>query len=350
MFNFVTGRIIRTWDESLTTKASSDTARLIDTIDYGKRAAVERDMIKALAADPFAIVNPRPSCQFDESGSLLCYATMLGIVMMHVPSGAAVRTVGSGENAQRFTSVALFQGIAQRTDQSASAALAAVGTVGESAIAEEQEDPMIIALGYKQARFYVFSCAEPEDFAHRDVLTERPKSHVSKQVTTAGANLPQSAVLHTTLGDVHVKLFPTECPKTVENFTTHARNGYYDGVTFHRVIKGFMVQSGDPQGDGTGGESIWGHEFEDEFHRSLRHDRPGTLASANAGPNTNGSQFFITTVPCPWLDNKHTVFGRVVKGMEVVHAIEDVRVDKKTSKPLDPISIVNIDCSAQSGT
>ena len=119
----------------------------------------------------------------------------------------------------------------------------------------------------------------------------------------------------------------TRSPKTVENFATHATNGYYDGVIFHRVIKGFMVQTGDPLGDGTGGTSIWGHEFEDEFHRSLRHDRPFTVSMANAGPNTNGSQFFITTAPTTWLDNKHTVFGRVVQGMDVVQGIE------KASRP-----------------
>lgn len=100
--------------------------------------------------------------------------------------------------------------------------------------------------------------------------------------------LGKEAVLRTSMGDIHIKLFGAECPKTVENFTVHSRNGYYDGVVFHRVIPGFMIQTGDPLGDGTGGESIWGGEFEDEFHRSLRHDRPFTVSMANAGPGTNG--------------------------------------------------------------
>eukprot|EP00624_Nannochloropsis_granulata_P005930 evm.model.NODE_42115_length_10595_cov_24.965267.4 len=144
------------------------------------------------------------------------------------------------------------------------------------------------------------------------------------------------------MGDIHLKLFKEECPRTIENFVGLARKGYYDNVLFHRVIKGFMVQTGDPQGDGTGGESIWGGEFEDEFHRNLRHDRPFTVSMANAGPGTNGSQFFITTVPTPWLDGKHTVFGRVVQGMDVVSQLQEVKVDNQ-DKPYADVKIINVD-------
>eukprot|EP00521_Asterionellopsis_glacialis_P011253 CAMPEP_0195294914 /NCGR_PEP_ID=MMETSP0707-20130614/16175_1 /TAXON_ID=33640 /ORGANISM="Asterionellopsis glacialis, Strain CCMP134" /LENGTH=146 /DNA_ID=CAMNT_0040356003 /DNA_START=82 /DNA_END=522 /DNA_ORIENTATION=- len=144
------------------------------------------------------------------------------------------------------------------------------------------------------------------------------------------------------MGDVHIKLFTSQVPKTIENFVGHAKNKYYDNVIFHRIIKGFMLQTGDPLGDGTGGESIWGGEFEDEFVRDLRHDRPFTVSMANAGPNTNGSQFFITTVPTPWLDNKHTVFGRVTKGMDICTMMENTKTDDM-DKPLEEISILSVD-------
>jgi len=167
---------------------------------------------------------------------------------------------------------------------------------------------------------------------------QEPTSLGSKSISQ---HLGEYAILHTTRGDIHIKLFGEECPKTVENFSTHSKNGYYNGVLFHRVIKEFMIQSGDPIGDGTGGTSIWGHEFEDEFSHNLRHDRPFTVSMANSGPGTNGSQFFITTVECPRLNGKHTVFGRVTKGMEVVSDIEKVKTDRH-DKPLEDIKILNI--------
>ncbi|KAI7594532.1 hypothetical protein KC343_g17494 [Hortaea werneckii] len=145
------------------------------------------------------------------------------------------------------------------------------------------------------------------------------------------------------MGDIHVRLFPSHAPKAVENFTVHARNNYYNDIIFHRVIRKFMIQTGDPLGDGTGGESIWGKEFEDEFHNELNHDKPYTLSMANAGPNTNASQFFITTEKTPWLNGKHTVFGRVTRGVEVVHGIENVKTWKE--KPVEDIKIVDISTS-----
>lgn len=126
------------------------------------------------------------------------------------------------------------------------------------------------------------------------------------------------AVIHTDRGAITLELFADRAPRTVNNFVFLAREGFYDGVTFHRVIDNFMAQSGDPTGTGTGGP---GYSFADEFHPELRHDGPGVLSMANAGPDTNGSQFFITHVATPWLDDKHSVFGRVVEGMDVLNAI-----------------------------
>jgi cyclophilin family peptidyl-prolyl cis-trans isomerase len=129
-----------------------------------------------------------------------------------------------------------------------------------------------------------------------------------------------TATIVTPEGDIVIELFADKAPKTVNNFVFLAREGFYDGVTFHRVIKGFMAQGGDPTGSGRGGP---GYRFEDEFHSQLRHDGPGVLSMANAGPNTNGSQFFITHAATPHLDNRHAVFGKVTEGMDVVLSIPE---------------------------
>lgn len=229
-------------------------------------------------------------------------------------------------------------------------------------IARDHEvDPTIFCTGFRKNRFYLFTKREPDDSSmaqaeegvltglERDVFNEKPTQE-DMIAATATDTLSQrkksvaaeTAVMHTSMGDIHIKLFPKQCPKSVENFITHSRNGYYNGHIFHRVIRRFMIQTGDPTGTGTGGESIWGGEFEDEICDELRHDKPFTLSMANAGPNTNGSQFFITVIPTPWLDGKHTVFGRVTKGMDIVQNISQVRTHPKTDKPYDDIKIVNI--------
>ncbi len=180
------------------------------------------------------------------------------------------------------------------------------------------------------------------------------------------------ALMKTTLGEIKILLFPDAAPKAVENFTTHAENGYYNGIIFHRVIPDFMIQGGDPTGTGRGGESIWGRSFEDEFSVDY-HNIRGALSMANAGPSTNGSQFFIVQAKevdsgllsqmeqlsdrgfpaecvedyknlggTPWLDFKHTVFGQVVEGMDVVDSIATVKTGF-ADKPVEDVVILGIE-------
>ena len=190
------------------------------------------------------------------------------------------------------------------------------------------------------------------------------------QLATPAAN-ETIAVMHTNMGDIAIRLFPDHAPKAVENFVTHAKNGYYDGIVFHRVIKDFMIQGGDPTATGCGGESIWGQNFKDEFTPEL-HNLRGALSMANAGPGTNGSQFFIVQANSvhpnfisqmkelpdyfpaeaveayaqvggtPHLDYHHTVFGQVYEGMDVVDAIASVATNH-SDKPLEDVKILGID-------
>jgi len=162
-----------------------------------------------------------------------------------------------------------------------------------------------------------------------------------EELLTLKNNEKLIAVMKTSMGTIEIELFPYEAPKTVKNFVGLSLKGFYDGVTFHRVIKDFMIQGGDPTGTGRGGASIYGGPFEDEFSPSLKHDSPGILSMANAGPNTNLSQFFITVVPTPWLNLKHTIFGKVINGMEVVKEINSVPTDEK-DRPLQNVVIEKI--------
>ena len=148
-----------------------------------------------------------------------------------------------------------------------------------------------------------------------------------------------TATLNTSMGAVTVELFADETPMTVNNFEKLSKSGFYNGLTFHRVIEGFMIQGGCPAGDGTGGP---GYVIKDEFVAGLKHSTQGMLSMANAGPNTGGSQFFITLAPTPWLDGKHTIFGKVIKGMDVVQSIGRVRTDNH-DRPLEEVKISSIE-------
>lgn len=155
--------------------------------------------------------------------------------------------------------------------------------------------------------------------------------------------------LETNMGNITIALKPDVAPKAVENFLQLANKGYYNDVIFHRVIKGFMIQGGDPTGTGRGGESVYGKPFEDEVTPTLTFTKPGILAMANAGPKTNGSQFFITTAATPWLNNKHTIFGEVIEGYNIVQKIENTAVNGQ-DKPLTPVKIQKITLSNESNS
>jgi peptidylprolyl isomerase len=152
------------------------------------------------------------------------------------------------------------------------------------------------------------------------------------------------ATLETSKGNIKIELRADLAPKAVQNFVTHSKNGYYNGLIFHRVIKDFMIQGGDPTGTGAGGESIWGKPFEDEFAPNAVFDKAGILAMANRGPNTNGSQFFITTVVTYHLNGRHTIFGYIKEGFDIVKKIESVETNGRYegNKPLEDVKIISV--------
>lgn len=152
------------------------------------------------------------------------------------------------------------------------------------------------------------------------------------------------ATLETSKGNIKIELRADLAPKALQNFVTHSKNGYYNGLIFHRVIKDFMIQGGDPTGTGAGGESIWGKPFEDEFAPNAVFDKAGILAMANRGPNTNGSQFFITTVVTYHLNGRHTIFGYIKEGFDIVKKIESVETNGRYegNKPLEDVKIISV--------
>ncbi|EAR95354.1 peptidyl-prolyl cis-trans isomerase, cyclophilin-type protein (macronuclear) [Tetrahymena thermophila SB210] len=346
IFNFKTGKIIHTIDESdkriqeIQDNDQDPEYKLhkLDKFAFSRRMATERETEKIF--DPTNLEANSISLQFDENNEMLVYPTLVGIKYYSLSKAKIVQVQGKNEQ-ERFLKLFLYQGKPMKNPSN---------TGGSQKLAS---DPLLIASAFKKNRFYLFSGREPEDqqdkILSRDVLNERPSKEeqqmasqlLSQQQEKKNNSTASSARIETTQGDIEVELYDKLVPKTVENFVTHSKNGYYNNLIFHRVIPNFMIQTGCPKGDGTGGESIWGGEFEDEFHPKLKHDKAGTLSMANAGPNTNGSQFFITCNPTEWLDNKHTVFGRVTKGMDIVQQIATAKKDK-FDRPLKDIKIRTI--------
>ena len=328
IFNFLTAKIVYTITDTVYIYQNEDT----------KEENIEKEIEK------YVDVQYQPNIQFDESEKYLYYPCWEGIKLINLKTKEIIKILGKKEKL-RFISICLFQGESLRNK---------TGIITESKMRNEDNinadkiiDPLLFANAFKSNRFYIFSKSEPDNKLKRDMMNEDIEELKNKASINAKnsknkdiIDLPEKAVIDTTKGEIFIKLFVNECPKTTKNFITLGKRGYYDGLIFHRVIKNFMIQTGDPRGNGTGGESIYGKPFKDEFNENLKHEA-FTVSMANAGPDTNGSQFFITTVPCHWLDNKHTVFGKVYDGIDVVKVIEDTKVDKH-NKPYEDIKIVTI--------
>lgn len=334
IFDFASATLYRTYDESLSTVTEMQQAgtavEKLDDVEFGRRLGVERELDSPE-------VRCRMNVIFDETGNFVLYGSLLGIKVINTLTNRVVKLYGR-EEPFRPLNIAIYQGQPEKKG-----VVTVQMAASENPLLQEAEtrDAMLVATGSAKVRFYMFTNEKEFDKSGRDVHNEKPRAVAGKQQAEAQrAQTGTSATIHTTFGDIQIRLFPQYAPKAVENWVTHARKDYYNNIIFHRIIRKFMIQTGDPLGDGTGGESIWGREFEDEFTPHLRHDKPYTVSMANAGRNTNGSQFFITTEKTPWLDDKHTVFGRVVKGMDVVLRIENTKVWKE--KPVEEIKIINI--------
>ena len=284
IFDFPSGKLHRTYDEAIITLTEMQQAgtalQKLEDVDFGRRLAVERDLEQPSTRSKVNVI-------FDESGHFILYGSLLGIKAINTLTNRVVKVFGRDEPF-RAVNLALYQGAPQKKGVvTAQMAASANPLLAEA----EERDPLLVCTAAGKVRFYMFSNDDTINKSTRDVNNEKPKQlglrgrGAEEKQTQSGT----AATIHTTYGDIHIRLFPDAAPKAVENFVTHSRNGYYNNTIFHRVIRKFMIQCGDPLGDGTGGESIWGKEFEDEFS-TLKHDKLYTVSMANAGPNTNGSQ------------------------------------------------------------
>lgn len=188
--------------------------------------------------------------------------------------------------------------------------------------------------------FMFFACSGTNS-ENKDQNTFNNKQKETPPMTELKKDTLTVAIIQTNMGTIEIELFADKAVKTVQNFVGLTEKKYYDGIIFHRVIDNFMIQGGDPTGTGSGGQSIWGKPFEDEVKTGLKHESDGILSMANAGPNTNGSQFFITLAATPWLDGKHTVFGKVISGMDVVKTIGKVKTNQ-SDRPLTDVAMQKV--------
>jgi peptidylprolyl isomerase domain and WD repeat-containing protein 1 len=305
VFDFKSGKLIRKYDESLGVVSEMQQAgtaiHKLDDMEFGRRLAVEREIEKQITSAAAAASSgdgssggegPAASGSggftqsgtanvvFDESGNFVIYPSLLGIKMVNLKTNKVSRLIGKSEN-QRFLNIAIYQGAPKKKTLVTATMLASENA---AILESEATDPTIFATAFKRNRFYLFTKRHPDSeeasaasaasgsgSGSRDIFNEKPTREEQTVATmsqsTLKASLGSQAIIHTSVGDIHIRLFPEHAPKAVENFVGLTKKGYYENVIFHRVIPQFMIQTGDPLGDGTGGESFWGNDFEDEFSK-----------------------------------------------------------------------------------
>ena len=277
------------------------------------------------------------TCCFDpRDENVMLFPSAVGLKIVDLESSKMVSVYGRLESKIRFTNGLIIE----PEKDTVSLDLAA----SDNPRANLHSRAVVLGTGFRQNRFFLFTDTknERQDLGcdHFPVV----KIESATQTTLSDGYRPTTqAVIRTTMGDIFVELYPNQTPLTVQNFLTLASRKYYDNLLFHRIIRGFMIQTGCPRGDGTGGDSIFGGPFKTELSAELKHDRPFTLSMANKGDrHSNTSQFFITTIRAPWLDRKHTVFGRVTGGEDVVKKIEHVDTDK-LDRPKQDVRVITIE-------
>lgn len=395
-------------------KTISNDAKSLEKMDgaaFDKKMERDRRLVSKEYSQEIGIdITRYMNVLFDVMSRFIIYSSPTGIKFVNIHTNKLVRTLGAGEHDKRFINLALYQGFNRPSD---AGKLTVEALASDNVLIQKSlvPDPVLFATAMDSSRFYLFSRIREVDDSNEDDITNekngtdtsngiseivngvklrmpknvrqwlKDRSEPSRPGASADARdspsssataekvekeVPEAlkvraATIHTTLGDIRLKFYPNVAPLAVENFVTLARRGYYDGTIFHRVIKKFMIQGGDPEGTGSGGESMWADarfakshrgptggtwgqvHFADEVDPSgeLSHKRAMVLSMANAGPGTNGSQFFITTAPAPWLDGKHTIFGAVTMGADTIQTIENVQVGKN-DRPVEPPEIVSI--------
>ncbi|KAJ9654949.1 Peptidyl-prolyl cis-trans isomerase cyp15 [Coniosporium apollinis] len=313
VFDFASGKLHRTYDEFLATVTEMQQAgtalQRLEDVGFGQRLAVEREL-------EHPAIRNRINVIFNKTGNFILYGSILGTKVINTVTNRAVKPEKKGLPTVEMAA-------------------------NDNPLLQEAEarDAMFVARGSGKVRFYMFINEQEISKSERDIQNEKPRNiNTHNQIEEKQAESATSTIIHTSYGDIYIRLFPDAAPKGGRELCYSFKERLLQHHLPSRSRK-FMIQIGDPLCDGTGGESIWGKEFEDEFS-PLKHDKPYTVSMANASPNTNGSQVFITTEKTPWLDNKHTIFGRAIQGLDVVHRIENMRVYKE--KPEEAIKIINI--------